>query len=143
MQGLQTTAAHGHAALFGVYGLLGIGLLLFCLRGLVGKTAAWLERTLAWVFWTLNIGLGLMVFLSLLPQGLAQAYTSFAKGYWFARTAEFLHAEWMETLVWLRVPADIIFGAGALLLIVFMLQLSLRKRRAVPDSGAGVNIRIQ
>ena len=38
----------------------------------------------------------------------------------------------METLVWLRVPADIIFGAGALLLIVFMLRLSLGKRRAVP-----------
>ena len=28
------TPAHGHAALFGVYGMLGIGLMLFCLRGL-------------------------------------------------------------------------------------------------------------
>ena len=34
MQGLNTTAVHGHTALFGVYGMLGIGLMLFCLRGL-------------------------------------------------------------------------------------------------------------
>ena len=129
MQGLQTTAAHAHAALFGVYGLLGIGLMLFCLRGLVGKTPAWSDRALKWVFWTLNIGLGLMVFLSLLPQGLMQAYTSFAQGYWHARTAEFLHSEWMETLVWVRVPADIIFGIGVVVLIVFMLRLALRPKK--------------
>ena len=34
MQGLNTTPVHGHTALFGVYGMLGIGLMLFCLRGL-------------------------------------------------------------------------------------------------------------
>ncbi len=34
MQGLNSTASHGHAALFGGYGMLGIGLMLFCLRGL-------------------------------------------------------------------------------------------------------------
>jgi nitric oxide reductase large subunit len=33
MQGLNTTAVHGHTALFGVYGMLGIGLMLFCLKG--------------------------------------------------------------------------------------------------------------
>lgn len=32
MQGLNTTPLHGHAALFGVYGMLGIGLMLVCLR---------------------------------------------------------------------------------------------------------------
>ena len=34
MQGLNTTPVHGHTALFGVYGMLGIGLMLFCLKGL-------------------------------------------------------------------------------------------------------------
>ena len=34
MQGLNTTPLHGHTALFGVYGMLGIGLMLFCLRAL-------------------------------------------------------------------------------------------------------------
>ena len=37
MQGLNTTAVHGHTALFGVYGMLGIGLMLF--DGRVGKIA--------------------------------------------------------------------------------------------------------
>ena len=37
MQGLNTTAVHGHTALFGVYGVLGIGLMLFCLKGLTGQ----------------------------------------------------------------------------------------------------------
>ncbi|MFN3429977.1 MAG: nitric-oxide reductase large subunit, partial [Candidatus Sericytochromatia bacterium] len=34
MQGLNTTSVHGHTALFGVYGMLGLGLMLFCLKGL-------------------------------------------------------------------------------------------------------------
>ena len=34
MQGLNTTPVHAHAALFGVYGMLGIGLMLFSLRAL-------------------------------------------------------------------------------------------------------------
>ena len=130
MQGLQTTAAHGHAALFGVYGLLGLGLLLFCLRGLVGHSPAWSDTLLKWVFWTLNIGLAAMVFLSLLPQGLTQTYISFTQGYWHARTAELLHSNWMETLVWLRVPADIIFAVGVVLLVWFMAKVGWRGKRA-------------
>ncbi len=39
MQGLNTTATHGHAALFGVYRMLGIGLTLFCMRGLLGPSS--------------------------------------------------------------------------------------------------------
>ena len=46
MQGLNTTAVHGHTALFGVYGTLGIGLMLFCLRSL-RPGDAWNERTIA------------------------------------------------------------------------------------------------
>lgn len=127
MQGLQTTAAHGHAALFGVYGLLGLGLLLFCLRGMAGEKGLWPASALRWGFWTLNIGLAAMVFLSLLPQGLLQAYTSFADGYWFARSAEFLHSPLMESLVWLRVPADIVFGVGAVVLLWAVFRMVLRR----------------
>lgn len=57
MQGLNMTAAHGHAALFGVYGMLGIGLLLFCLRGL-SERLAWSDRLLAPMFWSLISWLG-------------------------------------------------------------------------------------
>jgi len=71
MQGLNTTSVHGHTALFGVYGMLGLGLMLFCLRGLT-RRRMWKTRALAFSFWAINIGLALMVLLSLLPIGLMQ-----------------------------------------------------------------------
>src|ERR1041384_4827180 len=39
IQGLNTTPVHGHTALFGVYGMLGVGLMLFCFRGLTARRA--------------------------------------------------------------------------------------------------------
>lgn len=122
IQGLNTTPTHGHAALFGVYGMLGIGLMLFCLRGLTYRMP-WREGLLKTVFWTLNIGLGAMVLFSLLPAGLSQMYASLSEGYWYARSAAFLKQPFMQTLVWMRVPGDIIFGIGALVLGYFMLRL--------------------
>ncbi len=59
MQGLNLTPLHGHTALFGVYGMLGLGLMLFCLRGL-RPTVAWNQDLLRGSFWALNIGLSLM-----------------------------------------------------------------------------------
>ncbi|HYJ39376.1 MAG TPA: nitric-oxide reductase large subunit, partial [Steroidobacteraceae bacterium] len=53
MQGLNLTPLHGHTALFGVYGFLGIGLMLFCLRGLKPQ-AIWPEAPLRTCFWALN-----------------------------------------------------------------------------------------
>ncbi|MFV0491220.1 MAG: cbb3-type cytochrome c oxidase subunit I [Pseudorhodobacter sp.] len=38
IQGLNTTANHAHGALFGVYGMLALGLILFCSRGLTDVT---------------------------------------------------------------------------------------------------------
>ncbi len=128
LQGLLTTPTHGHAALFGVYGMLGIGLLLLCRRDLPQVKDAWSDRTLRWVFWLFNGGLALMVFGSLLPQGIIQALVSFDQGYWFARSPELLHSPLMETLVWLRVPGDIVFAAGAVLLLVFLARLELPQR---------------
>jgi nitric oxide reductase subunit B len=63
--GLNTTANHGHAALFGVYGMLGLGLTLYCMRGLTDVTR-WNQKWIKISFWSLNIGLGMMTFLSLL-----------------------------------------------------------------------------
>ena len=128
LQGLLTTPTHGHAALFGVYGMLGIGLLLLCRRDLPHVAANWSDRTLKWVFWLFNGGLALMVFGSLLPQGLVQAMISFEQGYWHARTPELMHSPLMETLVWLRVPGDIVFAAGAVLLVVFLARLETGRR---------------
>ena len=128
MQGLNTTPTHGHAALFGVYGMLGLGLMLFCLRGLTDP-ARWNNKLLGVSFWCLNIGLAMMVFLSLLPAGLWQAYASFEHDYAYARSAEFLHSPIMQGLVWARVPGDIVFGIGALAFAGFMAQAFLARPR--------------
>jgi nitric oxide reductase subunit B len=130
VQGLNLTPAHGHAALFGVYGMLGIGLTLFCLRGLFDR-AVHADRLLGWAFWGLNIGLAMMVFMSLVPAGIYQASAAISKGLWYARSPEIVHSNVMETLVWLRVPGDIVFAAGGLCLGAYALRLLIRGRRAV------------
>jgi len=130
VQGLNLTPAHGHGALFGVYGMLGIGLTLFCLRGLFDRLAH-ADRLLAWCFWTLNIGLAMMVFITLVPAGIYQASAAISKGLWYARSPEIVHSPVMETLVWLRVPGDIVFGAGGVLLAVYAAALLLPRRRLV------------
>ena len=89
MQGLNTTPVHGHAALFGVYGMLGIGLILFVLRSMYRKHK-WNDKLISFTFWTLNIGLLLMVVLSLLPVGLMQTVASVKEGMWWARSAELM-----------------------------------------------------
>ncbi|TXL17032.1 nitric oxide reductase large subunit, partial [Methylococcaceae bacterium HT3] len=121
LQGLNTTANHAHAALFGVYGMLGLGLMLFCLRGLTDINH-WNQNLLKISFWSLNIGLAMMTFLSLLPQGLWQAYASIKHYYAFARSAEFMHSAVMEGLVWARVPGDIIFSVGGFAFAMFVYQ---------------------
>ena len=122
MQGLNTTATHGHAALFGVYGMLGIGLMLFCLRGLT-ENKIWDEKWLKWAFWSFNIGLMMMVLMSLLPAGIWQTINSYQHGYWYARSAEFIHSDLMEAFVWARVPGDTVFAFGAFALVVFLVKL--------------------
>ncbi|CAN5806746.1 nitric-oxide reductase large subunit [soil metagenome] len=131
MQGLNMTAAHGHAALFGVYGMLGIGLLLFCLRGLSDR-AAWNDKLLQMMFWSLNLGLAMMVFISLVPAGIYQAWASVTQGMWFARSPEVVHSHLMETFVWLRVPGDIVFAAGTLFLAWFALRLLTGGKAKLP-----------
>ncbi|MGK0290624.1 MAG: nitric oxide reductase subunit B [bacterium] len=122
MQGMNTTALHGHTALFGVYGMLGIGLLLFCLRGLC-RTDAWSDTLLKYSFWGLNIGLAAMSLLSLLPIGLIQTWASVKTGVWYARSADLLHSNLVETFVWMRVPGDIIFSLGIGALAIFAIRL--------------------
>jgi nitric oxide reductase subunit B len=129
MQGLNTTATHGHAALFGVYGMLGLGLMLFCMRGLTDVTR-WSERLLATSFWCLNVGLAMMVFLSLLPQGLYQAYLSFARDYAYARSAEVIQGPVMQALVWARVPGDVVFAVGVLAFAAFVARAFAATRTA-------------
>ncbi len=137
MQGLNLTPVHGHTALFGVYGMLGIGLMLFCLRTMAAEHE-WKTRLLGVCFWAINIGLALMVLLSLLPIGVAQTIASIDTGMWYARSAEFLQQDYLQTLRWLRMIGDVIFAGGLVGLAWFVIGLkggwSIR-RTTVIDPG--------
>ena len=124
MQGTNLTAAHGHTALFGVYGMLGMGLMLYCLRGLK-PDLVWREGLIRSAFWAFNIGLVLMTVLTLLPMGVLQLEANMEHGYWFARSAEFMDRPIIDVLVWLRTPGDVVFAAGAVLMAAFVASLWL------------------
>ncbi|MCE3270132.1 MAG: norB [Ramlibacter sp.] len=136
VQGLNMTPAHGHAALFGVYGMLGIGLMLFCLRGLYARHLH-ADGLLKPAYWGLNIGLAMMVFLSLLPAGIYQAWASITSGLWYARSPEIVHSPVMEALVWMRVPGDVLFAIGAGFLALYGLRLLRPGGRRQPASLPG------
>lgn len=127
MQGLNTTPVHGHAALFGVYGMLGIGLILFVLRSMYRKQK-WNNKLISITFWSLNIGLLLMVVLSLLPVGLMQTVASVNEGMWYARSAEFMQQPLVSFFKWMRIFGDTIFAIGTLTLFLFVYQLTIKKK---------------
>lgn len=122
MQGLNTTPVHGHTALFGVYGMLGIGLMIFSLRGMT-IDKEWKEGILKFSFWAFQIGLILMVAISILPIGLKQTIAAVDHGLWYARSMEFMQQSSIQTLIWLRSIGDTIFALGALGLIWFVVGL--------------------
>jgi nitric oxide reductase subunit B len=145
MQGLNTTPVHGHTALFGVYGMLGLGLMLFCLKGLAARNR-WKTGVVRFAFWSINIGLALMVLISVLPVGLLQAWASIEHGMWYARSAEFMQTPLMDTLRWLRVIGDTLFAAGALAFGWFVLGLRTGWSIAGPESdlpGTAAEARFQ
>ncbi len=122
MQGLNTTPVHGHAALFGVYGLLSLGLVLLVARRL-SAARPWRSGALWVAFWGMNVGLALMIGLSLLPIGLIQTVASVDHGLWYARSAEFLQQPLLQNLRWLRILGDSVFLVGVGAFAWFMLGL--------------------
>ncbi len=123
IQGLNTTAVHAHTALFGVYGMLGMGFILMCLR--LYSKREWNTGMLKKAFWGLNIGLIAMVALSLLPIGIIQAYTSITKGYFYARDVDLLYSPTVQTLKWMRIAGDIIFSIGIAYFCLFTIKETL------------------
>jgi nitric oxide reductase subunit B len=111
------TAAHGHGALMGVYGMLAIALALFSLRNIIDPRY-WKERWLMVSFWGLNIGLMGMILLTLVPVGVMQALESFHNGFWSARSLEFYQQPVVKTLLWMRMAPDLVFLAIGVLPLV-------------------------
>lgn len=113
LQGLNTTAVHAHGATFGVYGLLSLGLVLLIVQASF-KERIWNAKLMNLSFWGLNIGLGLMIVLSLLPIGLIQFSASLEQGLWYARGGEVMQSDLILNLRWLRAIGDVVFAGGAL-----------------------------
>lgn len=113
IQGLNTTAVHAHAALFGVYGFLALGFTLLVLR-YIRPQLVFSERLMKTGFWWLNAGLVLMISTSLLPIGLFQFHASVTEGLWYARSEAFLQQPFLQTLRWVRTGGDVVFIVGAL-----------------------------
>lgn len=112
LQGLNTTAVHSHAALFGVYGFLSIGFVLLVLR-YIRPAFRFSDRLMNTGFWCLNAGLIFMIFTSLLPIGLFQFQASVSEGMWYARSADFLQQDFLENLRWIRTFGDVVFIVGS------------------------------
>jgi len=70
----------------------------------------------------------MMVFISLVPAGIYQAWASISTGMWFARSPDVIHSKLMETLVWMRVPGDVVFAIGTLFLALFAWRLLARRK---------------
>jgi nitric oxide reductase subunit B len=112
--GTFLTLNHAHTALFGAFGLLAIGLVYFCLRYAAGERVQFSERLGLWAFWLYNSGLVLWILLNFFPIGWPQLDAVFEHGLAYARSTEF----YSKTLFWqwMRLPGDVAFAAGAVLM---------------------------
>jgi nitric oxide reductase subunit B len=136
--GTYLTMNHGHGALFGVYGMLSIGLLLFSWRGLVDK-AHWSDRTLQISFFGLNVGLLLLTLGTLFPVGILQSWVSFTQGLWVARDASFFERDFVTFLGTVRIIPDLtIIVLGVLPLAVFLFRTYPHLKAAEIREGESV-----
>ncbi|MCF1750830.1 nitric-oxide reductase large subunit [Mariniradius sediminis] len=129
--GTYLTVNHGHAALMGVYGNLSIAALLFCLRYLI-QPEAWNHQLIKASFWSINLGLLLMVVLDLFPAGIHQLVTVMEEGYWYARSQEFIQGTEFQSMTWLRIVGGSIFCVGGLFPLTWFV---LRSARYVKKQG--------
>ncbi|MBW7939441.1 MAG: cbb3-type cytochrome c oxidase subunit I, partial [Candidatus Omnitrophica bacterium] len=118
------TMNHGHTALFGTYGMLAIGLMLFSLRGIV-KPECWSNTLLKFSFIGMNGGLFLMAIFTLMPVGFMQTWDSFKNGLWHARSPEFYNLPLIKFIGEWRLIPDTIIILGALCLVIFVLKASM------------------
>ncbi|WP_435064350.1 nitric-oxide reductase large subunit [Halobaculum sp. EA56] len=127
--GTYLTVGHAHAAMFGAFGFLAIGMATYVLRFTV---ANWTGRRLRWAFWLWNVGLALMVFVSVLPVGFLQLEASFTAGYDAARSLAFYERPLVQALFWARLPGDTMIIAGTAL-FAYDVAAKLTARRVVDD----------
>ncbi|MBI2271218.1 MAG: cbb3-type cytochrome c oxidase subunit I [Bacteroidetes bacterium] len=137
--GTYLTVNHGHAALMGVYGNLSIAAVLFCAK-LLFDSSRWNEAICKTVFWSINIGLALMVVLDLFPAGVYQLNAVFKNGLWYARSDQFLSSNMFQSLTWLRIiGGSVFFVLGVLPLCYFIMTRIKNIKKAALDFSNPAN----
>lgn len=117
--GTYLTVNHGHAALMGVYGNLSIAAILFCCK-LLTHARAWRPGLVRLSFWSINVGLMLMVLLDLFPAGILQFEAVVDRGLWYARSSEFIDSDKFQTLTWMRIIGGTIFTLGGVVPLTYL-----------------------
>ena len=123
--GTALTANHAHGAMMGVYGMMGVGLSLFALRYIIPANR-WPDRLAKLSFWSLNIGLAWMVFVTLLPLGVLQLWHTVNDGYFEARELGYITRPGNAFLEWMRMPGDVIFLVPGILPFLWIAFLGIR-----------------
>ena len=144
--GTYLTVNHAHAALFGVYGNLAIGTMLFCGRWVIGPDR-WNPKLLRTSFWSLNLGICLRVVMDLFPVGVHQLMVVMEDGYASARSAAYVEGTTFQMFTWLRgAGAAVFFFGGVLPLVWFMVSrwfslkpaMDAKERLVVPPTVLAV-----
>ena len=65
-----------------------------------------------------------------------QLYHSVSRGYFYARTLQFITGGVNPVLEWLRLPGDTVFIVGGILPLLYLSWLSIRYRRPIAASEA-------
>jgi nitric oxide reductase subunit B len=128
--GTVLTINHGHAAMMGVFGMLAIALMVFSVRH-VSTESQWagLQKYFKFSFWGLNIGLAMMVVLSLFPGGIMQLLDVLHNGYWHARSLNYTGQSTARLIEWLRTPGDLVFIiAGVIPALIAVLKCYVNMR---------------
>jgi nitric oxide reductase subunit B len=120
----------------GVFGMLGLALLTFALRQVLNdKQWAGIEKYIRVGFWGLNVGLLLMVLVTLFPGGVLQLVDALNNGYWHARSQAFLGGSLIRFIEWARIVPDLIFGLVGVLPIALAALLTYLKIRKQPAAA--------
>jgi nitric oxide reductase subunit B len=82
----------------------------------------WTERRLRWAFRFWNVGLAVMVFVSVLPVGFLQLETAFTQTYGAARSLAFYNSEIIQLLFWAHLPGDTPIIVGTLVFAYDMVK---------------------
>ena len=130
--GTYLTVGHAHAAMFGAFGFLALGMVSYMLQ-LSIQPSRWDGSWLRAAFWCWNVGLALMVFVSVLPVGFLQLEAVFTQSYDAARSLAFYNQPIVQTLFWARLPGDTLIILGTVIYAADIVRKRFVLRQSADD----------